>query len=65
MERFFGLNPPPDWNFQFSFILSFKNFGIKNILVVKSWGGSGGGGGGGGGVGGEKIAKKNTKKNHR
>ena len=28
IEGFFGLNPPPPWNFQFSFILSFKNFGF-------------------------------------
>ena len=27
-EGFFGLNPPPPWNFQFSFILPFKNSGF-------------------------------------
>ena len=28
MEGFFSLKPPPPRNFQFSFILSFKNFGF-------------------------------------
>jgi len=27
-KGFFGLNPPPLWNFQFRLILSLKNFGL-------------------------------------
>ena len=34
MEVFLGLNSPPLWKYQFRLILSFKNFGLLDPLLL-------------------------------